>query len=972
MNNPFASLVEPQKINEIVENTLLLTLNPEKSNLYYVSNDESKFFTLELLEFVLFERIIAFDIETDNDKKVILYLYNCFQRVQEEVKKYGSSNELINVLRKIEQLIFQNISTILKEPELIPNQNLSSQFLDIYKYDQDIDNERDRFLSMSILTALSDCDSDMKKNVTEIFNKCFDTCTRIVKISSMITLEKWVLSFLMAFSSDKNNPAMANMFIDYITPPENSEGIKYSETLLGQLLSLSICPKNNLGPFEYYGDLNNTNLTALNNLSSSLWNYLKIIHDSLGILVKSLLVVGGETRDKMLKWLGNAISSNQKRGQIWNAHSSMILGNFTTAPDSTMIGLSAVLLRLCLPLMKPQLKVMLVDPTFTVVKNEDIVKKQIHIKDYEKETNLIPFDEDEQRVTAEKYNFITEIFFLTHKCIDLSYRVCIEKVSRMNREIHRLQQAYQDATRGGGTSDVTENIMNMLTKQSQILLCTQNLILEPKNDELLLKFYEATAIWLNQLTIKATIDTKDFEKGFAPIERTKINLPLTNDVSPFLKYVPELIIENIVGYLQFSKHFDTYIKQNHEAKEVFLTTCLIFMGNSKRVKNPHLRAHLSEGLESLLPRENSNGFTIDTQLFYQHEHRRFIVENLLDVFVSIEMTGQSVQFEQKFNYRRPMYAIMKYLWDIDEQRECFRKMSLFAQEHIDDVEVPLYLRFINVLINDSIFLLDESLNNLQKIREMEEAKSKGDWDKLPQNERQQNHQNLMQLGMLAKFDNILGKDTIHILKLLTSETKEIFIHPTMVERITNMLNYFLLQLCGPNQKRFKVQNKQEYDFNPAHTVKEICQIYLNLKDCDEFCLAVTQDGRSYSSDLFKYAENTLIKIGGGQLITDITEFAEKVRQVEQRQKENEEALVNPPDNFLDPILSILMRDPVILPSSRVTCDKSTISRHLLSDQSDPFNRSPLSMDQLIPDTKLKAQIDAWIKERLEKYKNENE
>lgn len=109
--------------------------------------------------------------------------------------------------------------------------------------------------------------------------------------------------------------------------------------ILGQLLSLSITPKNNNGPYEYYDNLNETNLVALNNLSSSLWNYLKHLHESIYMLVKSILVIGGASRDKILKWLGNAISSNQKRGQIWNQHSSMILGNFTTAPDSFMVSI---------------------------------------------------------------------------------------------------------------------------------------------------------------------------------------------------------------------------------------------------------------------------------------------------------------------------------------------------------------------------------------------------------------------------------------------------------------------------------------------------------------------------------------------------------------------------------------------------------------------------------------------------------
>lgn len=65
------------------------------------------------------------------------------------------------------------------------------------------------------------------------------------------------------------------------------------------------------------------------------------------------------------------------------------------------------------------------------------------------------------------------------------------------------------------------------------------------------------------------------------------------------------------------------------------------------------------------------------------------------------------------------------------------------------------------------------------------------------------------------------------------------------------------------------------------------------------------------------------KIHGGHLISDIIEFAEKAKRLEMLLKESEEALVDPPDEFLDPILSTLMREPVILPSSRVTVDKST-------------------------------------------------
>jgi hypothetical protein len=45
-----------------------------------------------------------------------------------------------------------------------------------------------------------------------------------------------------------------------------------------------------------------------------------------------------------------------------------------------------------------------------------------------------------------------------------------------------------------------------------------------------------------------------------------------------------------------------------------------------------------------------------------------------------------------------------------------------------------------------------------------------------------------------------------------------------------------------------------------------------------------------------------------------------------------------------------MEDPVILPSSNNTMDRSAITRHLLSDPTDPFNRARLTIDMLQPST----------------------
>eukprot|EP01043_Picozoa_sp_COSAG02_P011221 COSAG02_NODE_410_length_22875_cov_43.282755_2_plen_121_part_00 len=48
------------------------------------------------------------------------------------------------------------------------------------------------------------------------------------------------------------------------------------------------------------------------------------------------------------------------------------------------------------------------------------------------------------------------------------------------------------------------------------------------------------------------------------------------------------------------------------------------------------------------------------------------------------------------------------------------------------------------------------------------------------------------------------------------------------------------------------------------------------------------------------------------------------------------------------------QNPVILPESNVTMDRDIIARHLMSDATDPFNRSKLTLDMLKTDDELKV------------------
>lgn len=148
------------------------------------------------------------------------------------------------------------------------------------------------------------------------FDDVFASCLRSTKNATLITLEKWIFHALKAFVSDKTNATLAQLLLDYTTPKPrltggSIDGIQFAETLLGSLFCLSILPKSHAGPYEYYDNMADAQSSSL---TSSLWNYLTLHVEELHAIIKGFLLVGGETRNRTLEWIGLCLHTNVGRG----------------------------------------------------------------------------------------------------------------------------------------------------------------------------------------------------------------------------------------------------------------------------------------------------------------------------------------------------------------------------------------------------------------------------------------------------------------------------------------------------------------------------------------------------------------------------------------------------------------------------------------------------------------------------------
>lgn len=167
-----------------------------------------------------------------------------------------------------------------------------------------------------------------------------------------------------------------------------------------------------------------------------------------------------------------------------------------------------------------------------------------------------------------------------------------------------------------------------------------------------------------------------------------------------------------------------------------------------------------------------------------------------------------------------------------------------------------------------------------------------------------------------------------------------------------------------------MQDPQRIHFDPKALLSSILSVYLNLSTRPEFISAIAADQRSYRRSSFDKARSLCARFGlkAPDEIDSLLALADAVDKKVAEAAEEDEDLGEIPDEYADPLMATVMRNPVRLPTSGAVLDLSTIKAHLLSDASDPFNRAPLKLDQVKVDEELKAEIEKWIQERKEAAK----
>lgn len=707
---------------------------------------------------------------------------------------------------------------------------------------------------------------------------------------------------------------------------------------------------------------------------STIRTVMNNLYDGLSEVLMCLLK-NTNTRENVLQYLAEVINKNKSRAHIQ-------VDPISCASSGMFVNLSAVMLRLCEPFLDANLtKRDKIDPKYVFnssrldlreltalhASSEEVAewfiknnpgKGDVNGTNNDGENRLLQSQEASSSGSntggSAKYPFVCECFFMTARVLNLGlikgfsdFKHLVQDIQRSEDSLASLKAMQEQAP----SPQLNQNIARLekeLELYSQEKLCYEAQILRDGGFiQQALSFYRLMVVWLVRLV-----------GGF--------KMPLPSTCPMEFASMPEHFVEDVMEFLIFASRIPKAL--DGAILDDFMNFIIMFMGSPEYIRNPYLRAKMVEVLNCWMPRRSGSSAT--STLFEGHQlSLEYLVKNLLKVYVDIEFTGSHTQFYDKFNIRHNIAELLEYLWQVPSHRNAWRQIA-------KEEEKGVYLNFLNFLINDSIYLLDESLNKILELKELEaEMSNTVEWEHRPSQERQERTRLFHSQENIIRIDMKLANEDVTMLAFTSEQITAPFLLPEMVERVASMLNYFLLQLVGPQRKSLSLKDPEKYEFRPKHLLKQIVNIYVHLARGDKhniFPSAITKDGRSYNEQLFGAAASVLQRIGEDmRVIQEFVELGNKAKVAASEAMDAEAALGEIPDEFLDPIQYTLMQDPVILPSSRITVDRPVIQRHLLSDSTDPFNRSHLTADMLIPDTELKAQIDEFLRSRELKRHGDN-
>jgi ubiquitin conjugation factor E4 B len=720
-----------------------------------------------------------------------------------------------------------------------------------------------------------------------------------------------------------------------------------------------LSPYLNIAIFEADVNLlrNNIPSTKPTECDTIIKNYTNRLNDYLNTFVTfiySIYSVNEITRQGLLDWVYKLIVLNFDRTKMYQ-----MLQNCSTL--GYLLNVLKVLLKIFFDqqtyLSKAYSEFIFktvadIDPLFTLSNNKLNFSKYERVNpDLVKQ--IIENEEDDE-YNYKDYNLTTQLFFIINNIAHLTLKTFDDEITQISQ---KLEQLYNE----NKTNDPMYKDYYSIIKAASCYL---------KNNELsknLIKFSEVSSVFLfslnnkkyPQITMdKQQIDYEVYIEEFFDFIETNDNFALS--LVPV--YIPKNILTNSIF---IRRHNSDVLINEIKSTKISIYFSIIYSSHIELIRNPHLRSEIFDILTYLFVINNfekNQKIATICKILNEPFVRNSLVISVMRVFIDAERLGTSNQFYEKFSIRHKILYLLDNLMKANKSL-LTQKIIDYANDYKEDCT-----KMINLLMNDITFLNDECIERLmdmkryqdlkddeEKYKSLDEEMKKHEDDKFKENDRR------------IKTELKLFSSSMDFMVLLSKICQENFLSLKLGEKLANLLNYSLDVFTSSRGLKLKIKNMKDYGFDPKHILTSLISIYVNFLNYKEFLEYIVKDERSFKIENFEKVSDIYSR-GKIKFVDNTFEsFEILIRQLKEIDIEIKNKIINfddAPDEFLDPIAAVLMEDPVLLPSSKMIVDRNTIQTHLLSDPTDPFNRSSLTSEMLVPMIELKARIEEYKNQKL--------
>ena len=951
-----SNIIEATLSKEVKNNFIYL----EEYAAYLTSNLSPKKFRIKNLEYII-EYMIK-DMKNPLD-----YLFDCFHRSIEMIE-IKSRNDYDDSFKEIHRIIAYYIGTVLTDPNLLEIKiDITVRYNSLKKYLKKCDIDELGFFLYDIEAEIGENEATTKLFFGLVFQYIYEDNKEKYK-SFLLNESKETLSKNMTIlkSIFLCFPYTINLFIDLSSRDKiiNSGYLLQRENYISKYIDVSPY-ECEISHMKSLIDINKPQAEidkVINNIIEKLNKYLDEVAEFF------IIMYNNDSSHAILDWAYDIVKLNLDKIKIIKNNkmlstngflmnvviiiNKILFKEYDTGPQNE-VNYSNFIIKM----------VGDIDPTFT------LSKKYIPFDKFDRTNpelveNIIN-DQNCEDSIPEDFNIYTKLFFMQGIIIALglkNFMHTCDNISKLIKNRYLINRnLYNDS-----------ELLNM----SYIYKYLNVYLINKEMDRDLLRFSEIATFLIfslnNKKYSKQAFSSKPKEinyKKFLDEFYDHINL----DDNFSLSFIPQYVYQNIITIAKFVKRYlEVSLIENIHCTKAIIYFSLIFSCQQNLIRNPHFRMEIFDIMIFLFSiyetQENTNKiFNLLNEKFIKES----LMVSILRVFVDAERLGTTNQFYEKFGVRAKIMILIEninksygHLFD--------ENIKQYTEKYPEECK-----KMVNNLLNDLIYLNDECIENLKTIKKYQDLlEDKTRYNQMSAENKRFEEKRFQEKDKVVRVQIKLFNSSLKFLVSICKILQNFFIKNDFISHLAGFLNYSLNIFGNPLHNELKLKNIQDYNFNPHSILGSVLSIYSAFYYRTEFIRGVIKDERSYNFNNFDRAKNL---VANNKAIT-INEkdfnnyiiFVDNLRKEQKILKSEEINYDDAPQEFIDPLTFLVMTDPVKLPKSNVILDRKTIETHLLSDQTDPFNREPLTKDMLIVCPELKARIEEYMNnKKKEKMKELN-